>query len=228
MKRRITILLLLVLAVGMLCMSGCQEEVKETIGKFGKVSNGLFLYSDLAVQDSFVDSFDTKRYVLSEYRALLNEELAEYNKTHPFNPGDPEKRSKKEPDYHTAITVVTCETSGQKLVQQLLYATPEDFLEYNAGELAKRKGSVLKVGTLDRVDTSILTMSYVSPAGKEISVQELCALQNAGDYRYMICDLEALIYGDGQIICFSTNATYNEENICVSARGGEKVVVIFK
>lgn len=210
----------------LLVLAGCGG--KTAIGKFGKVTNGLYLYKDLAIQDSYIEEFDTSRYDFEEYRTLLDEELAAYNKSHEFKPGDRSKRGDHEPNYQTPISVVKAEISGQNLSQQLIYANAEDYLNYHEGELKEKKGSVLSTGTLSKVDTSILTASYTSPSGQDVNVQELCVDTDAGNYRYIVCDFEALIYGDGELICYTKNASYNKDNQCVTVPGGEKVIVIYK
>ena len=229
-KSLIRIFSLVFAAAVILFAAGCQGEAgqKTSIGKFGKVTNGLYLYNDLAIQDSYVDEFDTKKYVVAEYRALLDEELAEYNKSHAFHPGNEEVRGEHEPAYTAPITVIRCEAAGGNLNQQLLYATAEDFLGYQAEELEGRKGSTLVTGTLAKVDTKILTASYVTPNGKDLDVQQLCVKENAGEYRFIICDFDALLYGDGDLIGYTNNATYNAQNSCVTVKGGQTVIAIFK
>lgn len=227
-KKMIRILCIASAAVTLLA-SGCANSGNQnSIGKFGKVTNGIYLYKDMAVQDSYVEEFDTKKYDLNEYRGFLDEEIAAYNKSNAFHPGDEEVRGEHEPAYTAPITVVKCETGSGNINQQLLYATAEDFLKYNEEELESRGGSTLQTGTLQKVDTKLLTASFVGPDGKDLDVQALCVSKNAAEYRYVICDFAALLYGDGALIGYTKNGSYSAENSCVTVKGGEKVIVIFK
>ena len=226
-KLRVTAIIVLVAAL--LLSVGCTSNGNQnSIGKFGKVTNGIYLYKDLAVQDSYVEEFDTGKYDLKEYRGFLDEELAEYNKSNAFHPGDEEVRGEHEPEYKAPITVVKCETAGGNLNQQLLYATAEDFIKYNAEELEGRQGTTLQTGTLQKVDTKLLTAAFVGPDGKDLDVQALCVSKNASEYRYVITDIQSLVYGDGALIGYTKNGAYSEENSCVTVKGGEKVIVIFR
>ena len=224
-----------ILLAGMLAMTllatGCIKE-ETSIGKFGAVTNGIYLYSDLAVQDSTVEEFDTKKYDLAEYRKLLDEEVKAYNTANEFKPGDKELRKDYEPDYVTPVTVVKCEVSGGKIRQQLLYANATDYANYrkeNISEPAESEnGFTFTVGTLAKVDPAILPAIFVAPSGNAVNVQELCVSSSAAKYRYVICDFEALLYGDGDLVCYTKNATYDADNLCVQVKGGEKVIAIFK
>ena len=41
-------------------------------------------------------------------------------------------------------------------------------------------------------------------------------------------DLKAVLYGDGEIVAYSSNGSYTEDLNCVTSKGGNKVVVVFK
>ena len=228
-KNRMAVVCLALTLLAAALFAGCMSNSNQnSIGKFGKVTNGIYLYKDLAVQDSFVEEFDTGKYDLKEYRGFLDEELAEYNKSNAFHPGDEEVRGEHEPEYKAPITVVKCETGDGNLNQQLLYATAEDFLKYNAEELEERQGTTLQTGTLAKVDTKLLTAAFVGPDGKDLDVQALCVSKNASEYRYVITDIQSLVYGDGALIGYTKNGAYSEDNSCVTVKGGEKVIVIFR
>ena len=224
-----------ILLAGLLAMAllatGCIKE-EPSVGKFGAVTNGIYVYADLAIQDSVVEDFDTKKYDLAEYRKLLDEEVKAYNTANEFKPGDKELRKEHEPDYVTPVTVVKCEVSGGKIRQQLIYANATDYANYRkaniSDEAEEKSGFTFQTGTLAKVDTSILSAAFVAPSGNDVNVQELCVSSSASKYRYVICDFEALLYGDGDLVCYTKNASYDADNRCVKVKGGEKVIAIFK
>ena len=84
-------------------------------------------------------------------------------------------------------------------------------------------------GTLDVVDSSILTTTYVDVKGKEVKVADLCTKDDAATYRYIALNFEAIIYGDGYVVAYSNGGTYESEGNCVKVPGnGQEVVVIYK
>ena len=187
---------------------------------FGEETNGLYLMSDLQVKDCMKYDFDTKKYDAKEYEGFLKEELEAYNKDHVYQDED-EKT-------YEAITIEKCSADKNVLTQILKYYDIADYLNYNKTELQKRSGKTAAAGTLDEAAAAVQELKYKNPAGEDVDIQTLINDKKAESYRYLTTDLQAVLYGDGEIIAYSTNASYTQDLNCVTAKGGENVAVIFK
>jgi len=232
MKRILACVLIVVLALS--CV-GCtkKEEEGERINTFGSSDDGLYLYKNLTVQDITFYDFDTEKYDAEEYRGFLQLDIDEYNNTHEFNAPTPETNEEgtvidtnimKAP-----IEIQIVDTKDNVLEQQIRYATTFDYVEYNTSELEKRGGTKLDVGTLALVDSAVLEYSYLNQKGEEVILGELCGEgEDTSSYRYILCGFKAVLYGDGDIVAYSSNLTYDATHNCVTVPEGQTGVVIFK
>ncbi|GEM_PF-2470748 len=223
------ILLLLALVFG-LSMAGCTGPQGKN---FGDQTNGLYLMNDLYIQDSLVENFDITKYNLKEYEGFLDDELAEYNANHPFTaPAVKTDRNGNAltPEVTCPIEKKVCEVKTGWIYQQLRYATAEDFMTYNAYTIRyDRGGTKLLVGKFDgEIDAELLGAQYVKPDGKAVSIDELYFSKNAADYRYIAVDFTANLYGEGNLVAYSTNGVYSMEGGYVAAEAGQWTIAIFE
>ncbi|MBR4767423.1 MAG: hypothetical protein IK088_00420 [Lachnospiraceae bacterium] len=213
----------------LLAAAGCVNGGNR-IQTFGNSDKGLYLYRDISLEDVLIADFDTSKYDLNEYRGFLDEEIAAYNDTHDFVPVLPSARDESAVAMTAPVTVTKCMVTGGKLRQQLLYANAGDFVEYNTEEILKseRKGAKLNAGTLEHVDGAVLAAKILKPDGEELEVNKICLSNDAGKYRFIVTDMDVVLYGDGQIVGYSSGARYDKENNCVIVPGGSVEAVIFK
>ena len=197
-----------------------RRETEQVIDTFGNTTNGIYLTSKLQIRDCSIYDFDTSKYDEKEYMGFLEDELADYNAAHPCTD------EKGQPA--NAIEVEKCSASKNVLTQILKYYNAADFLEYNNAELQKRSGTFLKAGTLASPDTSLSSMEFVDPSGKAIDISGWTQEGKGSSYRYMVCDIKAVLYGEGKVVAYSKNAVYTKDLNCVNSAGGKKVAVIFK
>ncbi len=197
-----------------------RRETEPEVDTFGNTTNGIYLTSKLEIRDCTLYDFDTSKYDAKEYEGFLEEELAEYNAAHPY----PDEKGKKV----NAIEVETCSVSKNVLTQILKYYDAADFLEYNKSELQKRSGSILKAGTLLSPDSALSSMEFVDPSGKAVDISGWTGESKGSSYRYMICDIKAVLYGEGKVVAYSKGAVYTKDLNCINSAGGKKVAIIFK
>ena len=248
-------LLLALLAALVLVMQACgqpeaesteEEETMESteevipgvkIDTFGNTTNSLFIYPNLVFQDIMIADFNTDKYDVEEYGGFLQADIDNYNKTHNFKM----QVIKKDADgneieppvrYRHPIEIRKLEAKDNILNQQLLYATAEDFLEYNSETLQERGGSTLKVGKF-LTDILELPASYTDPNGETVSAYGLIRDKNgdtipgAEDSYYVICDFDAVLYSSGDVLGV-IGGTYDSETNSVLVEGGTRAVVIYK
>lgn len=231
MKKRMLFGVISLIMAMVLCTIGCGGETEapteeEIVGNFGETGKSLYLYKDLAVQDVMTADFDTSDLDLSEYRGLLDTEIAEYNKTADLIAPTGE-RGENEPAFTDPVTVVKCEVKDNKLNQQLIYANAKDFTAYNEAYLKEIGGSYIKCGTLASVDTEILKTNFVNEKGDIVDVQSLCIDSKAGNYRYIIADFDCHIYGDGKVFAFARGMEYTKNRGSVATGEAKLSIVIF-
>ena len=211
------------LALSMILLTSCEgfDKPEKKPDTFGTATNGIYLSADLTVRDCMLADFDTQKYNDKEYQGFLQEDLDVYNAAHPYTDSEGQKIS--------AISIEKCDASSNILTQILKYYNASDFLAYNQQELQERSGSILKTGTLSTPAEDIFSFSFVLPDGSaDVVLDELVNSKEAGSYRYMICDLQAVLYGEGEIAAVSKGAVYTPDLNCVSSPGGTPVAVIFK
>ena len=210
----------------------------EKIDTFGSTANSLFVYSNLVFQDIMLADFDTSKYDVEEFRGFLEADIASYNSTHNFKM----QVTRKDADgniieppirYTHPIEIKKLEAVDNVLNQQLLYATAEDFLEYNSDTLKKRGGSLLKVGKVSGNESEIPS-SYTGPKGDTVSVSALLKdsetggkAEDADAYYFVICDFDAVIYSDGEFVGVN-GGTYDSETNSVIVEGGTAATVIYR
>ena len=197
-----------------------RRETEVEVDTFGNTTNGIYLTSKLEIRDCTLYDFDTSKYDADEYKGFLEEELAEYNAAHSY----PDEKGKKV----SAIQVEKCTVSKNVLTQILKYYDAADFLEYNKSELQKRGGSLLKAGTWLSPDSALSSMEFVDPSGKTVDISSWTGESKGGSYRYMICDIKAVLYGEGKVVAYSKDAVYTKDLNCINSAGGKKVAIIFK
>ena len=212
--------ILLALTLGLSLMVGCGDKESDGPNTFGNTTNGIYLLSDLRLKECILYDFDTKKYDSKEYSELLEQELAEYNKKHVYKDAE----GKDTP----AIAIEKVDVSKNVLTQILTYYDTADYLEYNKGELQKRSGKTLETGTLAAPNSTILSYTYVDKKGEAVNLEELVSSKEASEYRYVICDLQAVLYGEGKVVAYTTNGTYTEDLNCVTVKGGSPVAVIYR
>ena len=233
MKHRITALVIAALFV--LTLGACtkEEAPKGANANFGKGASDIYIYNDLAVQDVAIADFDTSKYDKDEYLSYLQEEIDAYNQSASFVPQTAaEGEENFTPHYTVPVSVASCTVSDNKLNQQILYATAADFVQYNQEFLeAERGGYTLQAGKLAFADASVTGASLIDPDNKEggtLNVQEILTGKNADRYRYVICNFNAVLYGDGEVAGYTSNGSYNADLDCVTVPAGQTVVVVFK
>jgi len=221
-----------------LTLGGCgntgRRNQKNT---FGNAGNGIYLFRNLSVKDCQIYSFEKDYYSDSEFKTYLEKDLDEYNKAHayhqpetmvPATDKDGETLETVGPQAEKPIEVLTCEKKDEKLYQSLLYATPEDFILYNEEEVTKRGGTALQAGKLTEADRSVLGETYTAPDGNAFDINEAVTGKDAASYRYLLCNFEALLYGDGEIVAWTAKGTYDKDANYVKVTAGNTVIVIFR
>ena len=230
-RRLLSVSLALLLILSMFC--GCvRQEEEEKPNTFGGSKDSLYLFTDLAVQDVTIESFDTKKYDLNEYKGFLEEEIAEYNKAHAYTPktsADGSTASGDEPHYSESVTLVRCEVMNNKLFQSLLYATASDYNSFPDNQiiLSRKNGTGVVTGTLANAPQILLNTDFVTPNGTSVDLASIISSQKAGEYRFMIADFSCFMYGDGEIIAYASGMEYSKENSCASAGKAKYAIMIF-
>ena len=230
MKTRRLLISVLLLALASASLAGCKHN---TSNAFGEADKSIYLFRDLCIEDIVLSDFDMSKYDAKEFSGFLEEDLEKYNASHPFVKPEEvellEGETTFEPEVTKPIAIMKCAADKNVLDQRLIYATADDYMNYNAEEMPKRGGDHVYTGTLDVVDSSILTTTYVDVKGKEVKVADLCTKDDAATYRYIALNFEAIIYGDGYVVAYSNGGTYESEGNCVKVPGnGQEVVVIYK
>ena len=233
MKRRIMEVLLLVLFA--FTLSACKEEVEKGANEnFGKGEKDIYIFRDLSVQDVMIADFDTSKYDKDEYLGYLQEEIDAYNAGASFVPQTAAEGEEESftPHYTVPVSIASCTTADNKINQQLLYATAADFTKYNEEFLEEERGGyTLQAGTLPYADASVTGATLIDPDNKEggtLDVNEILTGKNAAKYRYVICNFDAVLYGDGEIAGYTANGSYNSDKDCITVPAGQTVIVIFK
>ena len=222
--------LMCILLLGLL--SGCVREPEEQkLNTFGGTKDSFYLYRNLAVQDVTIESFETNKYDIDEYKSFLEEEIAEYNEMHALLPKDAgaETLSQDEPRYSESVTLVRCETQNDKLYQSLLYATAADYNTFPDNQiiLSRKKGSGLVTGTLQDAPEFLLSTKFVTPSGTSVDLEAIVTSEKAAEYRYMVADFSCVMYGDGDIIAYASGMEYSAENSCAGIGKAKYAIMIF-
>lgn len=210
--------------------SGCSCNKGPKVQTFGNVTNGIYYYADRHVQDVFITDFDESRYDVQEFAGYLAEDIEAYNAEHSYiAPVYLDEEGKQHPTntLTKAITIERCTSKNNEITMRLLYGTVQDYVNYNAEEIAKRGGSVLEAGVLTADKTDLLGLSYTDTEGKPVNFTELLSARRAPEYRYVTCDFEAVLYGEGDIIGYSADGSYDSKGNCVNVSAGKRVTVIF-
>ncbi|MBR5340192.1 MAG: hypothetical protein IK150_08950 [Lachnospiraceae bacterium] len=230
-KRRLACFsLALLLILGLLC--GCvRKDETEKLNTFGGTKDSFYLFTDLAVQDVTIENFETKKYDVKEYQGFLEEEIAEYNRTHAYTPksADGASHSPDEPHYSESVTLVRCEVLNEKLFQSLLYATAADYNSFpdNQIVLSRKNGSGLVTGTLADAPDVLRKTSFVTPNGTSVDLESIITSQKAAEYRFMLADFSCVMYGDGEIIAYANGMEYSKENNCAGIGKAKYAIMIF-
>ncbi len=240
--RRIRILPLLAAVLLLTAfLGGCKRKPVDhnVIAKFGSTNNGILLYKNLSVGDCLFDDFDPAKYDDEEYKGYLQKDVDAYNAEHSFVKPTSAEESKAAADgetleagpsfpYAVPLTIEKCKEENGSLCQMFRYATAQDYINFNREEIFKRGGTTLQAGTLDKADMSVLSTLFVDEDGEAVDVQKLATDKKAGYYRYLTCNFSAVLYGEGEIIGYTQNGSFDKETYSVSVRGGQTVTVIFK
>ncbi len=237
MKYRITALLaaaLLVLSLGA-CNKNQEETPKGANLNFGKGATDIYIYNDLAIQDVMIDDFDTSKYDKDEYLGFLQEEIDAYNQGASFVPQTAaEGEENFTPHYTVPVSIVSSSAENNRLTVQFLYATAADFIKFNENErfyYDEKSGQTLQVGKLAYADASVTGAELIDPDNKDggtLNIQEILTGKSADRYRYVICNFDAVLYGDGEVAGYTANGQYDAEKDCVTVPAGQTVVVVFK
>ncbi len=228
------ILLIAAAALLALSLAACGNRTARGENKnFGQGEKDIYIYRDLAVRDVMIDDFDTEKYDKDEYLGYLQEEIDAYNATASFVPQTAAEGEEENftPHYTVPVSVASCTAEENKINQQLLYATAADFTKYNEEFLPERGGYTLQAGTLPYADASVTGATLIDPEseeGKTVDVQEILTGKSADDYRFVICNFDAVLYGDGDIVGMTSNGVFDKDKYCVSVPAGQTVVVLFK
>lgn len=231
-KRRLLSVLFAFLLV-MSVLTGCvRQEEEEKPNTFGGSKDSLYLFKDLALQDVTIESFDTKKYDLDEYKGFLEEEIAEYNKAHAYTPStsaDASSPAGNEPQYSESVTLVRCEVMNNKLFQSLRYATASDYNSFPDNQiiLSRKNGTGVVTGTLANAPQILLNTDFVTPNGTSVDLASIISSQRADEYRFMVADFTCFMYGDGEIIAYASGMEYSKENSCASLGKAKYAIMIF-
>ena len=232
MKKILTAVVLAALLA--LSLSACKEEGPKGMNpNFGAGNSDIYLYSDLSVRDVMIDDFDTSKYDKDEYLSYLQVELDKYNENAPFVPQTAAEGEEEgfTPHYTVPVSVASCKTENNKINQQLLYATAQDFTNYNREALEDRGGYTLQAGTLPYADASVTGAALVDPDSKDggtVNIQDILTGRNADKYRFVICNFEAVLYGDGDVVGYTANGSFDSAKNCVTVPAGQTVIVLFR
>lgn len=223
-----TALILIAGLFSILCVGcfGCGE--RPGYDSFEKEKYGLYLYADLAIEEVISEDFPTDQYNLDEYKQYLSEELAEENKKYPFNPSDPSKHGSKEPALTAPISLVTAEVTKNILTQKLIYVNADVYSAYNEDTIQDKGGKIFGAGRLSDAPSEVLDSKLIAPNGDYCYPKNLLSEGNGSNYRYIICDFEVAIYGDGELIGYSETGKYDKNKGNVTVPSGKKVIIIFK
>ena len=243
MKKFWTALLLITAMVFSLsaCIGGTENETgdgkeKDKKGYFGTAAKDIYFYNDLSVQDVMLDDFDTEKYDVDEYAGFLQRDLDTYNASAKFVPQTAaEGEENFTPHYTVPVFIAACDAKDNQLNQQLLYATAADFIAYqtayNEEDFKARGGNTLQAGKLSAADSSVKGASLVDPDSQEggtLDIQSIITGEEVGRYRYIICNFDAVIYGDGEVVGYTSNASYDKEKDSVTVPAGKTVVIVYK
>ncbi len=202
---------------------------KSNMKTFGGSTNGIYLFDDLSIKDVVIEDFDAERYDVEEFKECLLEEIAAYNKTAKFNPPkgvlDSNGNVKDDALVKAPVTLGDCVLDSKKLNLQLVYANVTDYTAFNESDIKKRGGTELQVGTMANPDPRILTAALVNEKGERVEAAEL---NGKDDFRFMLCDFEAILYGDGGVYAYSEGLEMDKSHNCVSVPQGTLGIVIFK
>ena len=208
--------------------SACKKGPK--IQTFGNVTNGIYYYADRHLQDVFITDFDESRYDAEEFAGYLSKDIEAYNAEHDYICPvylDEEGNQVPTNTLTKAITIERCSSKDNELTMRLFYGTVQDYVNYNAEEIEKRGGTNLEAGVLTPDNTALLSLSYINTEGEAVDFNELLSARRAPEYRYVTCDFEAVLYGEGDIIAYTTNGSYDAKGNCVNVSGGQRVTVVF-
>jgi len=237
MKRKKTAVALAALLT-LAALTGCGgENRKELKNTFGNVSNGIYVYRNFSVEDCQLYDFAQDYYDANEFRGYLQEELDEYNESHDYRtPETMVPATDKEgatietvgPYAEEAVAIRQCEKKDGKLYQRLLYASTEDYILFNEEEVTKRGGTALQAGKLTDADRSVLSETYTAPDATAFDVNAAVTGKEAALYSYVICNFEAYVYVDGEIVGYSNGGSYDAESNFVKVSAGTTAIVIFR
>ena len=221
-------------AVLLLALTGCQDKGPQGMNQnFGGGAKDIYVYKDLSVQDVMIDDFDTGKYDKDEYVSYLQEELDAYNASAAFVPQTAAEGEEDNftPHFTVPISVASCTVTDNKINQQLLYATAADFTKYNEAFLEERGGYTLQAGTLPFADASVTGATLIDPDSKDgaaLDIQNILTGKKADQYRFVICNFDAVIYGDGEVAGYTSNGSFDSSKNCVTVPAGQTVVVLFR
>ncbi len=232
-KKLFAVLLVMLMLAVSFGAAGCRKNKNRSkVNSFGNADNGIFLNADMTVVDCIYDDFDQSKYNDQEFAGFLQQDIDKYNGTHEFIAPPTQAAKDGEtpaaPSVTVPISIRKCQASDNMLCQMRVYANAADFVYYNEEDIALRGGNTLQTGTLANLDQSILSASFVAVDKEPLDVQALASSNKAASYRYMLCNFEAYLYGEGYIVGYTPNGTYNESTNCVSCPAGQTVIVLFQ
>ena len=232
MKR--SLLLSGVMVLLLFSLAACNRKGPVSVSEsFGTSTKDVAVFRDLAVQDVMIDDFDTSKYDKDEYLSYLQEDIDAYNSTATFVPQTAAEGEEETftPHYTVPVSVASCTAEENKINQQILYATAADFTAFNEEALEERGGHTLQAGTLPFADASVTGAALVDPDsknGENLDVQDILTGRHADDYRFVICNFDAVLYVEGEIEGYTSNAAVDLEKNCVTVPAGETVIVVFR
>ena len=115
---------------------------------------------------------------------------------------------------------------------------PESYAEWAdvLDALASRRNdaevlSAMQAGTLPFADASVTGATLIDPDSKDgaaLDIQNILTGKKADQYRFVICNFDAVIYGDGEVAGYTSNGSFDSSKNCVTVPAGQTVVVLFR
>ncbi len=199
MYKKLALALMLTLVF---CLTGCKSEVK--VADFDE--NTLVIHKDGSVTEIMVDSFDQDYYSQSELESYIDEQLKDYNRSHPSSS-----------DEEGAVSIkkdkVLVEEEMAKV--ELTYESVDDYEDFNLIEL--------ELDTADDVTGDVMMLKFRDAEGNKVSYSQL---EDLDKYQAVTVHTTIQVSVDGDIAYVSDNVTMIDNSTAKCE--GTLSVIIYK